>query len=373
MTNPGNSGERSEARITVVFPLYRAADDVAALVAAIRGQRPRAGVNPKRWMKVIFIDDASTDQTIERLEAELAAATLPFPVRVTRNEQNLGLSRSLNTALAMVDTDYVLTCHLDCRFGSDDYVARVIELLDRYPDVAAISGQPAADVEAGLSLVEKVYLAANLLDIFPDGAAELEPVGFAEGRCDGFRMDVLRDAGFYDTTLRVAGEDQVLSALMRAAGYRVCRAPSLRYYLSVSSSQDSLTKLVRHAHLFGRVHPYLLLANRGTVAGAVGATAGRNRTLRTTLRALQLAGAVSWLSLAATVASRRSPVPATAAVVATNLCKSGLFLRYVRDLKFNAGDVSALAALQPALDIAYASGFLKGLWQLVRRREHTVF
>jgi GT2 family glycosyltransferase len=355
-----------------VFLLYQAADAVADLVAALGRQRPPAGADPGRWLEAIFNDDASTDGTAERLEAELAAARLSFPVRVLRSEENLGLSQSLNRVLASVETEYVLTCHLDCRFAFDDYVAGMVDLLDRHPDVGVVSGQPVADVDRGLSRAEKVYLTANLMDVFPDGDGELEPVGFAEGRCDGFRLDVLRETGFYDTTVRRAGEDQVLAARIRAAGYRVCRAPGLRYYLSVSSSQDSLMKLVRHAYLFGRVTPYLVLANRGTLAGVAGAEAGCNRTLRATLRACQLAGAAAWLALGAAVMTRRLRAPAVTAVVATNAIKSTLFLRYVRELRFDAGDLGSLAAVQPALDVAYGAGIAKGLWHLLGRGERTI-
>jgi GT2 family glycosyltransferase len=361
-----------ETRITVLYLLYFAADAVADLVAALSRQLPPAGANPGRWMEVIFNDDASTDETVSQLEAELAAAELPFAVRVLRNDENLGLSRSLNRVLAEVETEYVLTCHLDCRFASDDYVARLVALLDRYPDVGVVSGQPIADVDRGLSRAEKVYFAANLMDVFPHSADELEPVGFAEGRCDGFRLAVLRETDFYDTTVRRAGEDQVLAARIRAAGYRVCRAPGLRYYLSVSTSQDSLLKLVRHAYLFGRVTPYLLLANRGTLAGRVGATAGRNTTHRTTLRVFQLAGAATWLSLGIAVATRRARCSAVAAVLATNVLRSVLFVRYVRELRFDAGDIGSLAALQPALDVAYGTGVAKGLWHLATRQERTI-
>jgi Glycosyl transferase family group 2 len=272
----------------------------------------------------------------------------------------------------MVETDYVLTCHGDCRFGSEDYVARAVELLDENPDVAVVSGQSIADVETGLSRAEKVYLAANLMDVFPDGDKDLVPVGFAEGRCDSFRMTALRAVGFYDTTLRTAGEDQVLAARMRARGYRVCRAPGLRYYLSVSTAQDSPMKLVRHARLFGRVHPYLLLANRGTLAGAAGAQAGRNRSNRSLLRALQLAGGVSWAWLAASLATRRSPTPPLVLIAGTTFAKSALFARYVRRLGFGALDLATLAAIQPALDLSYAAGFLKGLVLLSRRGDRTI-
>ena len=362
-----------EARITVVFPAHRAEDAVADLVAAIGGQRPPAGIDPGGWLKAIFIDDGSPDQTFARLSRELERADLPFEVRVMRNETNLGLAGSLNRALATVNTEYVLTCHADCRFGSEDYVATVIELLDRHPDVAAVSGQSIADVDSGLSQVEKVYLAANVMDIFPEGVGELESVGFAEGRCDGFRMEVMREAGFYDTTLHRAGEDQVLAARMRTAGYRVCRAPALRYYLSVSSYQDSLTKLVRHAALFGRVTPYLIFSTRGTVAGVVGARAGRNRSLRSALRASQLVGAVSLVGLAAATATGRSRRPAAGGLAATGLLKSALFYRYVRYLRFEPRDVAALVALQPALDLAYTAGCVKGLWQeLGGRRKSTI-
>lgn len=368
-----DSTEDERARLTVVFPTFNAAHAVGGLVAAIAGQRAPAGADAARWLEAIFVDDASRDDTVEVLERALEAVQVPFPVRILRNRTNLGLAGSLNRVLETVDTEYVLTCHSDCGFGSDDYLARLVDLLDRHPDVGAIAGQSIADVEAGLSRVEKVYLTANLMDIFPAGSGELEPVGFAEGRCDGFRMQVIRAAGFYDTTLHHAGEDQVLAALIRAEGYRVCRAPRLRYYLSVSSNQDSLLKLVRHAQLFGRVTPYLILANRGTVQGVVGSAAGRNLTLRSGLRVLQLAGAASWVALGATMLARRSRAPAAAAVIGTSVVKSTLFFPYVRYLRFDRRDVGALAILQPALDLAYGTGCVKGLWHLVKRGDRTIY
>ncbi len=268
MSAEANGNGTSRARITVVYPLWRAASTVDALVEAVARQRPPEGADPSSWLEVLFIDDASPDGTVERLREALLAADVPFPVRVLENERNLGLAGNLNRALATVATDYVLTCHVDCRFGSDDYVAHAVRLLDAHPDVGAIAGQSTADPDAGLSRAEKVYMAANLMDVFPEEVEGLVPVGFAEGRCDAFRMAGLEKAGFYDTTLRTAGEDQILASRLRAEGYRVCQAPSLHYHLSVSSSQDSLRKLVRHARLFGRMHPYLLFVNRGTMAGA---------------------------------------------------------------------------------------------------------
>ncbi|MBY0307949.1 MAG: glycosyltransferase, partial [Phycisphaerales bacterium] len=161
MNRTGPVPEPGGARITVIFPIYRAADSVEGLVESIALQRGPAGTNAGAGIDVIFIDNASPDDTVERLEQALERLTPPMPVRIVRNEENLGLARSFNRALGMVSTDYVLTCHADCRFDSDDYVARVVEILDRNPEVAVVSRQSVADVRAGLSRVEKVYLAAN--------------------------------------------------------------------------------------------------------------------------------------------------------------------------------------------------------------------
>jgi hypothetical protein len=50
--------------------------------------------------------------------------------------------------------------------------------------------------------------------------------------------------------------------------------------------------------------------------------------------------------------------------VLANASKYALFGRYVRRLEFDAGDLAALTALQPALDVAYAAGVVRGLGHL---------
>ena len=162
----------------------------------------------------------------------------------------------------------MLTCHLDCRFGSDEYAATMLELIERHPRAAAITGQPRLPSDR-LAFAEKLNVVSNLMDVVPDETtAELEPVGFAEGRCDVFRVDALRSVGLYDTRLRTSGEDQVLAARLRAKGYSIYKAPRLEYRLSVSGEQDSVGKLVRHQHLFGRTTPYIVLGGPRELARA---------------------------------------------------------------------------------------------------------
>ena len=184
-----------------------------------------------------------------------------------------------------------------------------------------ITGKPALPA-AGTQLpfAEKLNVIANLMDVLPDDSVEeLVPVGFAEGRCDVFRVEALRAVGFYDTHLRVSGEDQVLAAKLRGAGWEIWQAPKLVYHLSVSGEQDSVAKLVRHQRLFGRTDPVHPVRGAGQPpgparAGAPERTAGvarccaARRWRPAALYALALAAlAVGWSAACGAAAGRRGP------------------------------------------------------------------
>ncbi len=193
------------------------------------------------------------------------------------------------------------------------------------------------------------------------------PVGFAEGRCDVFRVEALRAVGGYDTHLRVSGEDQVLAAKLRRAGWEIWQAPRLVYYLSVSGEQDSVAKLVRHQRLFGRTDPYILFAVPGSHDGLIGTRAGRNRRRRALLRASQVAACgvyalavvslvLAWPRLALGERPRwpSSPRASCCSGGTRGPCACG------------RREVARLALVQPLLDVAFTEGLIEGFWYLAR-------
>ncbi len=354
-------------RVTIAFLLYNARAEVAGLVESlVRQQHPAFDSQPD-WLEAVFVDDASSDGTAEEVKRALAAAGDPAHFRLVEHEANLGLAGTLNEVFAEARTPFVLTCHLDCRFGSDDYAASMLELIERHPRAAAITGQPTLPPGARLPFAEKLNVVANLMDVLPVAALpELVPVGFAEGRCDIFRTDALRSVGFYDTHLRVSGEDQVLAARLRASGYEIYQAPGRVYRLSVSAEQDSLGKLLRHQRLFGRTTPYIVLAVPGSLAGLVGRHAGANRSRRTLLRATQLAGTVAY---ALALLSLLAGWPAWlwgGAIGLVAAARFALQARHAWAVRLSAGEWLAFAALQPAFDLAFSVGMLEGFVQLAR-------
>ena len=200
---------------------------MGALLQGLVRQAHPAFPRQSDWLEAVFVDDASGDGTAEVVARALAGIGSPSHYRLVVHPRNLGLAETLNETFRQAPTPFVLTCHLDCRFGSERYVAAMLDLIEAHPRAAAITGQPELPPGARLPFAEKLNVVANLMDIFPaDTANELVPVGFAEGRCDVFRVEALRQVGLYDTQLRVSGEDQVLAAKLRAKGYEVYQAPA---------------------------------------------------------------------------------------------------------------------------------------------------
>ena len=372
-TSAGDPGLRAP-RVTVVFLLYNAAAEVPGLVGSLLAQRHPAFERQSGWLDAVFVDDASSDGTGEAVRRALGAIGDPTHYRVVVHPRNLGLAGTLNEVFQQASTPFVLTCHLDCRFGSDDYVASMLELIERHPHAAAITGQPRLRPGASLPFAEKLNVVANLMDVVPaSAAAELVPVGFAEGRCDVFRVAALRAVGLYDTHLRVSGEDQVLAAKLRANGYEIYQAPRLEYYLSVSAEQDRVAKLVRHQRLFGRTTPYIVLAVPGSLAGLVGRHAGANRSRRTLLRVTQLASSAAYALVAAACLAGWPVWLWGSALGLVAAAKTALFARHARAVRFSLGELGAFVLLQPALDLAFSLGVAEGFRQLARGRARPIF
>jgi GT2 family glycosyltransferase len=352
-------------KITVIFLLYNASETTAALVDAISAQKHPHFASQSEWLDVVFMDDRSSDNTLAELDQALSRIGHPPNYHVETNPTNLGLARTLNKALGRVRTPYALTCHLDCFFGSETYVVDMRDLIDRHPEAAAIAGQPTLPLEE-IGLAEKVNLISNLMPILPPKTnAEVEPVGFAEGRCDIFRIEALKAVGYYDTALRVAGEDQFLAGKLRHAGYEIYRAGRLKYSLRASTEQNSIGKLVKHVFRFGKVHPFILVRHRGTAEGVVGRRAGGNLQARTLLRVWQVVSVAAYVtSLTALVAGASLGVVLLPAVVAFG-GKLILFARHLRFVAPRPGETLVLFAVQPFLDVAYVAGLLLGGWLML--------
>ena len=347
-------------RATLLVPLYEASHLVPDLIASIAAQVASFDAAAFGPMRILCVDNASTDATVTVLHEHLTQHGLTNCTDILVNPENLGLAKSLNRGLAAVTTDFVVTCHADCRFATPGYVTTMVALLVGDDSIAAATGVPMLDA-AKCSRVDRLYAASNLMDLADPGAAqsdEVVDVGFAEGRCDIFRMDAMRRAGFYDTRVRLAGEDQLLAARCVAMGYRVVQHRGLVYFLGLSPQQDSLRRVIAHQRRLGQ--PIVLLVTQpGVLNGATGERAGRNRRSRSLLRMLQLASAGSLALMAVGVFARRLFKPALMLFALIAALRQWQMQR-AGGVSLTPGDRAMLVALQPVLDVAWATGFAEG-------------
>lgn len=94
---------RDAPRAALVVPLYRSAEAIDALLAAIAGIAERWG-GP---FEVVFVDDGCPDRSGAQVAAALAAtvAAVPFAARVVYLSRNFGAFAAIRAGLEVADAD----------------------------------------------------------------------------------------------------------------------------------------------------------------------------------------------------------------------------------------------------------------------------
>lgn len=361
---------QNTAELTIVFLLYNAEKTIHELFQRAIQQVNPLSPNDSSWLKIVFMDDFSKDQTCNILQNLINNTESRFSVELIRNTPNLGLSRTINKACELVSTPYMLTCHCDSFFGTHTYAFEMLSLIKSHPNAAAITGKPIVNMSLNTPFSEKLNTIANLMDIFPEHSqAQLVPVGFAEGRCDIFNLDALHRAGLYDTTLRTSGEDQVLNAKLRELGYEIYLAPHVNYIMSVSTEQDSLIKIARHQWLFAKTSPYILFASDKSLEGIISKKAGKNRRMRAFLRIFQIFCTFSYIGIIFLLFFVDSKMFIVLWLAFIALIKAWMFVPYFKLIPTSIKEKFSFVLFQPLLDFSYAFGFLYGVIILPKLRK----
>jgi len=214
------------ARVTAVIVNYNSGRWLARCIENLRG---RNGSSPP----VIIIDNASGDGSIDILP-EMPGVT------VRRAHRNLGFGRGVNQALRSVRTEYLLIINPDCLLVPAS-LARLVEELDRHPEVALVSGRvfDMRGVEQrgsrrrlpsrSLVLSEVLpFSRSNGIDLThepaPDGPSDVEAVS---GACMLARTSALAQIGGFDPRFHMHFEDLDAMARLREAGWRIRLVPSV--------------------------------------------------------------------------------------------------------------------------------------------------
>jgi len=120
----------STPTLNIVIINWNAGDQLRSCLESIRA----AGHNSFRLLRVILIDNASTDGSLR------AAENVELPLDIVVNPSNVGFGAACNQALSRIDSDYVLFLNPDMILQGDSLDKPVAEMESTLQDRYGICG-----------------------------------------------------------------------------------------------------------------------------------------------------------------------------------------------------------------------------------------
>lgn len=201
-------GPIEELPVTIVIPAYNEGEHIYRSLDSVN-----AIDYPRRKLKLIVIDDASSDNTTE--EAKRFAREHPqMDVTIIRHKKNKGKAAALNTALRLAKTPYFIT------MDADSFVDKgTLKELLKFARVNAVV-TPAIVPESRSKFLQRLqaveYIYGNYLANILSG---FDAQMVAPGPFSLFKTDVLKEIGGFDESSPT--EDLEIIYRIRKAGYGV--------------------------------------------------------------------------------------------------------------------------------------------------------
>ncbi len=192
--------------VTVLIPAYCEEDTIVGTVASVL-------VSDYHDLRVIVMDDGSTDRTASRLMREYGNDPR---VRLIR-QSNHGKYAALNHAYTHVDTDIVVAIDADTTIASDAIGKLVRHFRD--PAVGAVAGNvKVSNRDRLLTRMQALeYITAQNMD--RRAAERINGMLVVPGAIGAWRRKAVEDAGYYSG--QTLAEDADLTVSVIRAGYRV--------------------------------------------------------------------------------------------------------------------------------------------------------
>lgn len=161
------------ASVSVALATYNGRRYLPEQLASLVAQKRRPD-------ELVVCDDLSTDGTVELLED--FARTAPFPVRIHRNPNNLGVLRNFEKALSLCEGDIIFLSDQD-DVWLPEKIDEIVRLFEARPDaLAMVNDKLIADenlVPTGATMLGNIRGFGS-----PDG-------NFVAGCCSAFRREWL--------------------------------------------------------------------------------------------------------------------------------------------------------------------------------------
>ena len=225
------SGERTNASVSVIIPMYNAARFVTETLESVRGQ------TYKDW-ELIIVDDGSTDSSVERVQEFLSLHPCRAQLLSHQHGENRGTSASRNLGLENAKGEYVSFLDAD-DVWNPDFLEFFTGAFSHHPEISMAYGpallwhtedagrDQTADTLQNLGTkADRIVDALTLFRLFLDGDGDTPaPSGVI------LRREVLCAVGGWEESFRGMYDDQVLYSklFLRGIGVYVTSRCLYRY------------------------------------------------------------------------------------------------------------------------------------------------
>jgi GT2 family glycosyltransferase len=204
-------------------------------------------------LEVIIVDNASTDGSLERLQA------IHPPLKVIKNHRNVGFARAANQAVAEASGDWLLLLNLDIELATD-YISRLLAAAARDDRIGSLTGKllrPKTNGEVIVDSTGHVLFrngwAGNRGENLPDGGQweRSEEVFGVTAAAALYRTDMLRDvvdgtARPFDERFFAYIEDVDLDWRMRWLGWKAWYEPAIAWHHRSATGARRSPLILRH-------------------------------------------------------------------------------------------------------------------------------
>ena len=122
-------------KVTIVIPCYNAENYIDSCIDSLLKQEYQN-------FNVIFIDDASKDRTVEKLENSVLNCNLD--IKILKNKENSGPAVSRNRGILSAVTKYITFCDIDDSY-EPNYLSKLLSELEKNDADLAFCGYSVVD------------------------------------------------------------------------------------------------------------------------------------------------------------------------------------------------------------------------------------
>lgn len=171
---------------------------------------------PHERIELIFVDDGSTDSTLSIIEQQVSGIDIPTKV-FSIPWHGLGYAR--NVVIANAQGDFILWVDGDMVL-SKDYVDKQVKFMQQHPKVGVAKGKLALEpAENLLATLETYSRAAGRMVDYQSEEARSKALGTGGSI---YRVEVIKEVGGFDESLKGYNEDWDMEIRARATGWLLC-------------------------------------------------------------------------------------------------------------------------------------------------------